>query len=331
MSDIIKLENLTKKFGDLVAVNNVSLNIKEGEIFGLLGPNGAGKTTIINMVLSLLHPTSGRILVNGLDVVKNKEKVKQLIGMMTQETVVEPDLTGAQNLELFCQLYHIAEEKIPAAVRFGLEEADLMKFADVKAGTYSGGMQRRLGLVRAMLQEPKLLLLDEPTTGLDVQNRVSMWQRIKDLNKKGTTLLLTTQYLEEADELCDRLAIIDHGRVIAQGTPSELKRMASEGEILEIITSPEMAQKAANFLRTKFRISPEVKGDRIKAIVQKTEAEKLTKITKGLEQEKIPIFSISIHLPTLDDVFIKLTGATIRDTTQETESAMTRTFMGRHR
>ena len=329
MGDIIRLENLTKRFGDLVAVNNVTLSIKEGEIFGLLGPNGAGKTTIINMVLSLLHPTSGKILVSGLDVVKNKEKVKQLIGMMTQETVVESDLTGAQNLELFCQLYHIDEAKIPASVKFGLEEADLTKFADVKAGTYSGGMQRRLGLVRAMLQEPKLLLLDEPTTGLDVQNRVSMWQRIKDLNKKGTTLLLTTQYLEEADELCDRIAIIDHGKVIAQGTPSELKRMASEGEILEIITTVELAQKTAAMLRTKFGLSPEVKGDRIKAIVPKAEAEKLTKITKALEKEKIPILSISIHLPTLDDVFIKLTGATMRDTTQETESPTARSFMRR--
>ncbi len=324
MSDIIRLENLTKKFGDLVAVNNVSLNIREGEIFGLLGPNGAGKTTIINMILSLLHPTSGKIFVSGLDVVKNKERVKQQIGMMAQETVVEPDLTGAQNLELFCQLYHIDADAIPAVVKFGLEEADLMKFADVKAGTYSGGMQRRLGLVRAMLQEPKLLLLDEPTTGLDVQNRFSMWQRIKDLNKRGTTLLLTTQYLEEADELCDRIAIIDHGKVVAHGTPSELKRMAGEGEILEIITSPEMVQKAAAILKAKFKFSPDIKGDRIKAIVPKSEAEKLTMITKELEKGKIPIFSISIHLPTLDDVFIKLTGATMRDTTQEAVSPLTR-------
>lgn len=324
MSDIIRIERLTKKFGNLIAVDGVSLSIHAGEIFGLLGPNGAGKTTIINMILSLLHPTSGKIFVDGLDISKNREKAKQLMGMMMQETVVEADLTGEQNLMLFAELYHMDKSKIPKAVKFGLEEADLVKFADVKAGTYSGGMQRRLGLVRAMLQEPKMLLLDEPTTGLDVQNRVSMWQRIKDLNKRGTTLLLTTQYLEEADELCDRIAIIDHGKVIAQGTPSEVKRLAGEGEILEIVTTPEQAQKAAALLKMKFRLSPEVRGDRIKAAIPKDSAERLTKITKELEKNKITFLSISMHLPTLDDVFIKLTGAAIRDTTQENVSGLTR-------
>ncbi len=314
MGDIIKLENLTKKFGDFTAVNNVSLNIKEGEIFGLLGPNGAGKTTTINMILTLLTPTSGRIRIDGFDLEGNHERAKQLMGLMTQETVVEADLTARQNLDLFAHLYHIPRNQMNKRINEALEEAELVKFADVKAGTFSGGMQRRLGLVRAMLQEPKILLLDEPTTGLDVQNRSTMWGRIKQLNKNGTTILLTTQYLEEADELCDRLGIIDHGRVIALGTPSEIKRIAGSGKVLEIIVNLQDVQKVVTMLKSKFGLNPTARTDKITAPLDKDDEAEFTRISATLEKMNIPILSIGAHLPTLDDVFIKLTGAGMRDT-----------------
>jgi ABC-2 type transport system ATP-binding protein len=317
MPDIIKMENLTKKFGDLVAVNNVSLNVKEGEIFGLLGPNGAGKTTIINMLLTLLIPTSGKITISGMDLAKNHEKLKQLMGLMTQETVVEADLTARENLDLFAHLYHIPENQIQKRINEALEEADLVKFADVKSGTFSGGMQRRLGLVRAMIQEPKILVLDEPTTGLDVQNRSTMWKRIKELNTEGNTIIMTTQYLEEADQLCSRIAIIDHGKVIGLGTPSEIKSIAGSGKVLEIVVRQEEAQRVVSLLKSKFGIVAIAKGDKITAPLDHGNDAEFTRISAMLDREKIDVLSIGAHLPTLDDVFIKLTGAGMRDTAGE--------------
>ncbi len=321
---IIDIKSLTKKFGDFTAVNNVSLNIDDGEIFGLLGPNGAGKTTIINMLLSLLIPTSGSIKVAGLDNVKNKERIKQMIGLMTQETVVEPDLTGKQNLQLFAQLYHVKESEIDKRVNHALADADLTKFAEQRAGTYSGGMQRRLGLVKAMIQEPRILVLDEPTTGLDVQNRSHMWQRIHELRKRGTTIIMTTQYLEEADELCDRIAVIDHGKIIAMGTPSELKKLVGVEAVLEIVTEPGEIEKIAKILKTKFGLTTTISAQKVDAPLNKKAQETFARITKDFEREGISVLSIGMHQPTLDDVFMKLTGSGMRDTTGEAVSTWTR-------
>ncbi len=297
--------------------------MKKGEIFGLLGPNGAGKTTTINMMLTLLTPTAGKIFVDGLDVSKNTEKVKQKMGLMTQETVVEADLTARQNLNLFAHLYHIPKEQVSGKIEEALNESELQKFADVKAGTFSGGMQRRLGLVRAMIQDPNILLLDEPTTGLDVQNRSTMWSRLKLLNKEGTTILLTTQYLEEADELCDRLAIIDHGRVIAIGTPSEIKRIAGTGRVLEVIVKPDDVSKVVSLLKSKFGLASVAKGDKITAELDRDGESEFTKISAMLDKEGITALSIGAHLPTLDDVFMKLTGAGLRDSSGEMRGGRT--------
>ena len=299
------------------------MEVKKGEIFGLLGPNGAGKTTPINMMLTLLTPTAGKIFVDGLDVSKNTEKVKQKMGLMTQETVVEADLTARQNLNLFAHLYHIPKEQVSGKIEEALNESELQKFADVKAGTFSGGMQRRLGLVRAMIQDPNILLLDEPTTGLDVQNRSTMWSRLKLLNKEGTTILLTTQYLEEADELCDRLAIIDHGRVIAIGTPSEIKRIAGTGRVLEVIVKPDDVSKVVSLLKSKFGLASVAKGDKITAELDRDGESEFTKISAMLDKEGITALSIGAHLPTLDDVFMKLTGAGLRDSSGEMRGGRT--------
>ncbi len=329
MGSIIVVEGLVKKFGGFTAVDHVDLDVKKGEIFGLLGPNGAGKTNIIHMMLSLLVPTSGKILIDGFRLGGNSEKIKQMIGLMTQETVVEEELTAEENLEIFAKLYHIPEKEIPKKVAEALKEADIVSFKNAKASTFSGGMKRRLGLVRAMIQNPKVLVLDEPTTGLDVQNRVSMWSRIRELNRGGTTVILTTQYLEEADMLCDRIAIIDHGRIIASGTPTELKRLAGTGNILEITAKQTDVEKIAKALKSKFSLSPTVNGDKITAELSGKHRTTFVRVAIELERLKLEPVAISTHLPTLDDVFIKLTGATLRDTLSEGTSQFGRLRTGR--
>ena len=192
-NNIIEIKNLIKAFGSFTAVDNVNLNIERGKIFGLLGPNGAGKTTTISLVLGILKPTSGSIIIDGLDNIKDNALVKEKIGFMTQETIVDSDLTAYENLKIAGRLYHLRGEILESAIKNALKEADLEAFANKKAGSFSGGMKRRLYLVKSMIHSPKILILDEPTTGLDVQNRVEMWKRIDDLNKRGVTVILTTQ------------------------------------------------------------------------------------------------------------------------------------------
>ncbi len=311
VKNALEIKNLVEKFGDFTAVKNISFNVKEGEIFGLLGPNGAGKSTTLNMILTLLTPTSGSIELYGIDIHKEVQRAKNMIGFMTQETVIEQDLTPRQNLEIFGELYHIANIKDKIAQ--SPKDAELTDFADYKAGALSGGMQRRLALVRSMIQDPKIIILDEPTTGLDVQNRTALWEKIRSLNKKGITVLLTTQYLEEADALCDRIAIIDKGEIKAIGTASELKASVSSGNIVEIVTQSDATSKVASVLKD-FGLSPSIKIDVVTASIEKGEIAKFSDITKELIKKNIPILGISMHLPTLDDVFIKLTGTGLRDT-----------------
>jgi ABC-type multidrug transport system ATPase subunit len=193
----------------------------------------------------------------------------------------------------------------------------------VRAGTFSGGMQRRLELVKSMIHDPQILILDEPTTGLDVQNRTQLWKRIKELNKRGITIILTTQYLEEADALCDRIAIIDHGKIKAMGTVSELKALVGTGNVLEIIAKPDDINDIVKLLK-KYGVDAVVKGDRITASLGKDSSKNFTRIANAIEDDKMQVLAISAHLPTLDDVFIKLTGSQIRDSTGENVSAMTR-------
>ncbi len=317
--EFVTVKNLVKKFGDFTAVNNISFEVKKGEIFGLLGPNGAGKTTTLNLLLGLLRPTSGSIYINGLDMSRHGKELKQQIGLMTQETVVEPDLTARENLELFAKLYHLGKNEMEKRINDALKEAQLTNFADKKAGTFSGGMQRRLLLVKTLLHEPRLIILDEPTTGLDVQNRSQMWDHIRSLHKKGITVILTTQYLEEADALCDRIAIINHGKIIAMGTSSEIKRIAGEN-ILEVVTTEKYAGRVAEIIKEVSGVSPETKIDRITVNIKKEPLEIMRKISDILKRENIPVLALSIHLPTLDDVFIRLTGSTLRDETGEMQN-----------
>ncbi|MCL5423482.1 MAG: ATP-binding cassette domain-containing protein [Candidatus Marsarchaeota archaeon] len=318
--NIIEIKNLIKTFGSFIAVDNVSLNIERGKIFGLLGPNGAGKTTTISLVLGILKPTSGAIVIDGLDNIKDNELVKEKIGFMTQETIVDSDLTAYENLKIAGKLYHLKGEALEAAIKNALKEADLEAFANKKAGSFSGGMKRRLYLVKSMIHAPKILILDEPTTGLDVQNRVEMWKRIDDLNKRGVTVILTTQYLEEADRLCNKIAIIDHGKIVAHGTASELKKQVSEGSVIEIIAETNVVEQIVKLLRTKLKLEVNVEDEKIEAFVAKDDIKMVSKVADAIYKEKITISSISLRLPTMDDVFIKLTGSSIRDKLEEQNS-----------
>ncbi len=314
MEYIVEIKNLKKYFGNFCAVDNININIKKGEIFGILGPNGAGKTTLISTILGIEKLTKGQIFINGADNSKYPEKIKQKIGFMAQETIVDNDLTGKQNLVLGAKLYHINNNQINDKVNHALHESQLEKFADVQSKNYSGGMKRRLYLVKSMLHEPLLLILDEPTTGLDVQNRIQMWVDIKKLKQDGVTIILSTQYLEEADALCDRIAIIDHGKMKAIGTPSELKNLIAIGNILEIIAKQKDIEKMIKMLKLKFNIVIKNNNpEKIEAIIEKNALDIFQKIIIEIKKQKIQILSISLRLPTLDDVFIKLTGSSVRD------------------
>ncbi|MGI0100468.1 MAG: ABC transporter ATP-binding protein [Candidatus Micrarchaeaceae archaeon] len=326
--NIIEIKKVVKRFGDLTALDGIDLNIKEGEVFGLLGPNGAGKTTLLNVILGLLKQTSGTIYINGLNNMEHINKIKQSIGLMTQETVVENELSARQNLELFAELYQVDPAIEKKRVKEALIEADLLNFADKKAGTFSGGMKRRLELVKSMIHEPPILILDEPTTGLDVQNRNQLWVKIGDLNKKGITIILTTQYLEEADALCERIAIIDHGKIKAIGTASELKAMVSTGNVLEIVAKWDDINGIVKLLK-KYGVEPIVKGDRITASLGSNSSKLFRKITNSIDDEKISVLAISTHLPTLDDAFIMLTGSQIRDSTSEDAATANKNKMWR--
>lgn len=326
---IVELKGVVKKFGELVAVDGIDMNINKGEIYGILGPNGAGKTTTINMVLGLMEATAGTIKIDGMNIKTNRRKIKEIIGFMTQETVVDQDLTAENNLRIIAELYHLSDADIKESVASALKEADLVKFANVKAGTFSGGMQRRLNLVRSMMHNPKILILDEPTTGLDVQNRLGLWKKIRALNAKGMTIILTTQYLEEADALCDHIAIIDHGKIIASGTPSELKKKAGNGDVLEIVAKMSDIDKIKKILSSKFKLNPESVSDKITAMILKNATKTLSKVADELERQKIDVISIGLHLPTLDDVFIKMTGSTMRDSLGKQKSNFTRAMIRR--
>jgi ABC-2 type transport system ATP-binding protein len=218
----IVIENLVKKFEDVTAVDDISLKVAEGELFGLLGPNGAGKTTAINILCGLLKPTSGSATVGGYDVQKETAKVKELIGVCVQETAVYPYLTGAENVELFGNLHVMNKNTLKARRDMLLEKMGLIEDAKRRAEKYSGGMKRRLSLILALIHDPQIAFLDEPTVAMDPQSRHAVWDFVRELKENGKTIILTTHYMEEAEELCDRVGIIDHGKLIALGSPKDL-------------------------------------------------------------------------------------------------------------
>lgn len=222
-NDAIVLESFSKTYGDLKAVDDLTFSIPEGEIFGLLGPNGSGKTTTINCLSGLNNPTSGTLKVGGMEVQKDKIKVREILGICPQETALYPFLSANENVELFAQLYSVPKADMKRRVAYVIEKVGLDADADRKAGKYSGGMKRRVGIAMALVQDPKIVFLDEPTVGMDPQSRRAIWDFIVELKDQGKTILLTTHYMEEAEQLCDEVGIIDHGKLIEIGSPDNLK------------------------------------------------------------------------------------------------------------
>ena len=230
----ILIENLTKKFEDVTAIDGLSLEIEKGELFGLLGPNGAGKTTLIKVLCGLIKPTSGSVHVGGSDVLKEAAKVKELIGVCPQDTAAYPFLSGRENVELFGNLHTMPKKKLKKSTEELLEKLSLSEDANRRLGKYSGGMKRRINLIMALVHDPEIAFLDEPTVAMDPQSRHAVWDFIRELGEKGKTIIFTTHYMEEAEELCDRVGIIDHGKLIALGTPKQLKDKLKAKDLEEV-------------------------------------------------------------------------------------------------
>jgi daunorubicin resistance ABC transporter ATP-binding subunit len=307
MSDAaIFVEGLTKRFGSLQALGGIDFEVSRGTVFGLLGPNGAGKTTAIRILTTILHPDGGRAEVLGHDVVKDPEGVRYRIGLAGQYAAVDPNLTGRENLRLIGRLAQLASRQIaPRAAelleRFGLSEA-----ADRPVRTYSGGMRRRLDVAAALVQRPPVLFLDEPTTGLDIQGRGELWDMIRELVADGTTVLLTTQYLEEADRLAGRIAVIDKGRVIANDTPAGLKAQLGSTVIEIGMNSEAAARSARELLSRTFGDHAEREGASVRLMADG--AGVLMDVLRSLDAAGLGPAALAVREPSLDDVFLGLTG-----------------------
>ena len=304
----IEARGLTRTFkGDIEAVRGVDLAVSEGEIFGFLGPNGAGKSTMIRMLCTLLPPTEGSASVAGHDVVADGDEVRRSIGVALQEIGLDPVQTGRELLELQCGLYGITGSAGRRRAQELLQLVGLTDAAERRTKTYSGGMKRRLDLASALVHQPKVLFLDEPTTGLDPTSRLTVWDEVRSINATGTTIFLTTQYLEEADELCERLAIIDHGELVAQGTPESLK-----AEIGKDVVSVEL--HGADAERTQ-QVIGELPGlDRViaeqdaLALFVENGAASIAEIVRRLDAADVEVGAISVSRPSLDEVFLEATG-----------------------
>ncbi len=304
--DMIEIEGLSRKFGKLVAVDNISFQVPKGEIFGFLGPNGAGKTTTINILCTLLKPTGGRASVNGYDVLKERRKVQRSIGLVFQDTTLDDYLTADQNLRFHAYAYGVPRDIREKRMQELLELVELQDRRKSKISTYSGGMKRRLELARGLLHHPKLLFLDEPTLGLDPQTRRHIWEHVLALRQQeDLTIFLTTHYMDEA-EYCDRIAIIDHGQIVALDTPDNLKNSLG-GDVVTL--QAEDTQEAVAELKERYDLSPEVDNGLVTFSVPRGDTF-LPEFVRGFRSG---LASISVRRPTLDDVFLKLTGHAIRD------------------
>ena len=309
MSKII-VKNLKKFYGDTKALNGVSLEVKEGEVLGLLGPNGAGKTTLVHILTTLILPDKGRATIGGLDVVKDAEKLRTKIGLAGQFAAVDGNLTGRENLEMVARLYHLRRTEAKKRALEVLERIDLVQAMNRPAKTYSGGMRRRLDLGASLLYRPEVLFLDEPTTGLDPKTRLDLWELIQEMVNDGTTLLLTTQYLEEADRLADKIVVINHGKVVAEGTSKQLKKRLGADKLHLALEKSSDVTKAESILQQNKLPSDSIeidpKSGTMSLSVRKG-IEDLQKALALLQGAKVGVTHVDLSQPSLDDVFLKLT------------------------
>jgi ABC-2 type transport system ATP-binding protein len=318
--DVIKVEGLTKIFNhSLVAVDHINFSVKQGEIFGFLGPNGAGKTTTINMLITILKPTEGKATILGSDIANESNEVRSSIGLVPQEYTADDDLTGYENILLCADLYGIPRETSKKRASDLLQLVELTEFKDKRVQTFSGGMRRRLELACGLINRPKVLFLDEPTLGLDVQTRAATWNYIETLKKEyGMTLFMTTHYLEEADSLCDRIAIIDHGKIIVVGTPTELKDSLG-GDIITLSIGKDV--DITDLIRGIVHVK-EVKKDNGSYMIKSENGEVTAPlIIEALRKANHVVTRLSLTKPTLNEVYLQYTGKSMRDAADESKES----------
>jgi ABC-2 type transport system ATP-binding protein len=307
MAPAIETRGLCKRYGDVRALDGVDLRAEKGTVLGLLGPNGAGKTTAVRILTTLLRPDGGSARVDGLDVVNDAALLRERIGLAGQYAAVDESLTGGENLELFGRLYGMGKRDARARANELLERFELTDAAERLVSTYSGGMRRRLDLAGALVARPPVLFLDEPTTGLDPRSRLGLWQTIEDRVSQGATVLLTTQYLDEADRLADQIAVIDHGKVIAEGTAAQLKDRVG-GDRLEVRLEDEsQAEQASEALASVVSGATELRDGVLLAAVSKRDGT-VANALRRLDEAGIQVGDLSLRRPSLDDVFLSLTG-----------------------
>ena len=315
----VKIKNLSKSYSSLKALNNLSINIPKGSLFGILGPNGAGKTTLLKVLATLISPDSGQVFINEIDLINNPGKIRELIGYVAQDIALDKILTGRELLDFQSDLYHMSSQEKANRIEALIHQLQMNEWIDRKCGTYSGGMKRRIDLAAGLLHLPEVLILDEPTVGLDIETRNIIWNILRNLKKDGMTILLSSHYLDEIDKLADNLVIIDGGKVIDQGSPNELKsKLGGERISLKVqeFSNQEEAKKVAGILSNVDGISQVIinrsQGYSLNFVVDKKK-DLLSKIKLELAFAKLEIFSLSQSQPSLDDVYLQATGKTLQD------------------
>ncbi|HXD00027.1 MAG TPA: ATP-binding cassette domain-containing protein [Verrucomicrobiae bacterium] len=312
----IEVKDLTKRFGDFVAVDSISFNVGHGEVFGLLGPNGAGKSTLIRMMTTLVPPTSGKVLINGFDVVRSPNDVRQSIGVIPQAMTSDLDLTAWENMSIFAKFYGLSREERRKTIKELLEAVDLTQWADKPLKMFSGGMRRRLEIARGLVHHPKIFFLDEPTTGLDPVSRVAVWEMLSKLKReRDLTILLTTHYMDEADKLCDRIAIVDHGKLVALDSPLKLKASVPGKNIMEV----SFANPPPDW-QTLLRNLPDVADvkavDNVFRLSSDNGPRTTVEVMDAARKAGVEVTSLSVQSTSLDDVFVHYTGHQLRDALQ---------------
>ncbi|MEW6295225.1 MAG: ATP-binding cassette domain-containing protein [Candidatus Diapherotrites archaeon] len=306
----IEVVSLSKKFNGFTAVDSISFSVEEGELFGFLGPNGAGKSTTTYMLTTILKPSSGTAKINGFDIMHDPEKVRKSIGIVFQDQTLDNRLSAYDNLDIHGRLYDMPGAERKSRIEEVLEFGELSEWSKKLVKTFSGGMRRRLEIARGLMHTPKILFLDEPTLGLDAQTRRHMWGYIQKLKEEGITIVMSTHYLEEADALCDRIAIIDHGKIVALDTPENLKKIVG-GQVLSIKNSN--PKKLGEIIKNRSIGSHERISEGSISFEVKNGSKEIPAIISLAEKEGIKIENVELHVPSLEDVFIKLTGEHIRE------------------